>query len=298
MKIVAPLRNNLGLLYGALTGVLLLTQSPMARGQAEATKTADVAPKQSMARLITVRKGNLPIIISAPHGGSLGIEGVPDRTGNGATKFVVVQDTNTDKLAAKLADAIEKRMMGKPYLVVAHFRRKQVDVNRPAKDGYESDGAKPIYDAYHQALKDATDAVKREWGGGLVLDIHGQAADSEAIFRGTNDGKTVLHLTMKFGKDAFTGPKSVVGYLAAHGYKILPASDSTDRENPNYSGGYIVQTYGSRDGGVIDAIQLETGSKLRNAANVDQTAADIADAVVAYAKAYLPQTPLQSAKPK
>lgn len=297
MNCFARLHAAPRLLFSTLS-LLLLGQMPMAHGQAEAPPKTDPAPKQNMAKLITVRKGTLPIVLSAPHGGSLAISGVTDRTGNGATKFVVVQDTGTDKLATKLAEAIEKRMNGKPYLVVAHFRRKQVDVNRPAKDAYEADAAKPVYDAYHQALKQATDAVQKEWGGGLLIDIHGQGKDREAIFRGTNDGKTVLHLTMKFGKEAFTGPKSLVGLLAAHGYKIIPACDSTDLENPSFSGGYIVQTYGSRNGGAIDAIQLETGAKMRSSANVDQTAADLAEAIVTFAKAYLPQAPAAAAKPQ
>lgn len=300
MRSPLPFRSLVRLVGSALSALLLVTQVPRAHGQTEVTQGADAAPKQSMAKLITVRKGDLPIIISAPHGGSLSIPGVEDRTGNGTAKFVVVQDTGTDRLATKLAEAIERRMMGKPYLIVAHFRRKQVDVNRPAKDAYESDAAKPAYDAYHQALKEAVDAVRSEsgGGGGLLLDIHGQAADREAIYRGTNDGKTVLHLTLKYGKEAFTGPKSVVGVLAAHGYKIVPACDSTARETASFSGGYIVQTYGSRYGGVIDAIQLETGGKQRSLANVDQTAADIAEAVVTFAKAYLPQVPLKDAQRK
>src|SRR5258706_367118 len=79
--------------------------------------------------------------------------------GSGVSRFVVVRDDNTDLLAERLAVAIEKRMKGKPYLVVARFARKYVDVNRPAADAYESPAAAPTYEAYHAALKDACDRV-------------------------------------------------------------------------------------------------------------------------------------------
>ncbi len=293
MKIPGLRQGQLWLLAGTLLGLLSMGQVPLALGQAEATKPVEAPRRLDRGTQITVQKGSLPVIISAPHGGSQTLPDIPDRTGQGKAKFVVVQDTGTDKLAAKLADAIEKRMMGRPYLVIAHFRRKQVDVNRPAKDAYESDAAKPIYDAYHRALEEASAEVRQQWGRGIVLDIHGQAADREAIFRGTNDGKTVLHLTTQYGKAALTGPKSILGVLAAKGYKIVPACDSEDKENASFNGGYIVQTYGSWNGGMIDAIQFETGGKQRTLNNLDQTAADIAEAVAIFAKEYLPQTKIK-----
>ena len=52
--------------------------------------------------LVEVRRGSLPIVITAPHGGRRPLLGVPDRTGDGVTKFVVVNDTNTDVLAENL----------------------------------------------------------------------------------------------------------------------------------------------------------------------------------------------------
>src|SRR4029077_14458110 len=92
-----------------------------------------------VAKLLTVRKGTLPIIVSAPHGGAMPIPGVPERRGEGVAKFVTVRDTNTDILAEKLVEELEKKLGGKVYLVVARFERKCLDVNRPAAGAYESD---------------------------------------------------------------------------------------------------------------------------------------------------------------
>lgn len=240
--------------------------------------------------LVTVRVGTLPVIISAPHGGRTPVPDCPVRTGGPAVaKFVTVMDTNTDLLAEKLAAEVGKRMGGTPHLVVARFERKYADANRPPADAYESAAAKPHYDAYHAALKAAKAAVTKKWGRGLLLDLHGQAADPRAIFRGTNDGKTVAHLTDRFGRAALTGPDSVFGRLAKAGYTIIPANDSPDKEDRRYNGGHVVATYGSRDGGGVDAIQLECGAALRSKAALDKTAADLADAVAAFAREYLPR---------
>lgn len=243
---------------------------------------------QTPETLITIRKGTLPIIVSAPHGGRTPLAGVAERRGNGVDKFVVVLDGNTAELADKVFTAIEKKMGGKPYLVIAHFERKFIDVNRPGDGAYEDAKAKPFYDAYHKALADFSKDVQKDWGRGLLLDIHGQGADADAVFRGTANGTTVKALTDRFGKTALTGPKSIFGQLDQNGFKVIPANDSTDKEDSRFNGGHTVRTYGSHDGQAIDAIQLELGGKFRAKVKLDDTAGKIADAVSVFAKEYLP----------
>lgn len=248
---------------------------------------ADEKPKVA-ADLLTMQKGDLPIIVSAPHGGRKPIPNCPERTGKGVPIFTVVTDANTDELAKRVLIAIEKRMKANPYGVIAHFERKYADVNRKAAEGVEDDAAKPYYEAYHAFLTEARAAVQKDWGRGLLIDLHGHGADPATIFRGTNDGKTVKHLLDRFGREALTGEKSVLGQLAARGYTVAPANDAKGKENPFFGGGYIVATYGSKADGTVDAIQLELGGKMRMRASMDTFAADLADAVAAFAKEYLP----------
>jgi N-formylglutamate amidohydrolase len=163
----------------------------------------------------------LPIILSAPHGGRQSIPGVLPRRGAGVAQFAIGRDNNTDELAKTIAVRLEKRLNAKPFLVVAHIERKYLDANRPTESAYESREAKPYYDGYHSALRDAHDRVSREWGRGLLLDIHGQGAQAEAIYRGTGNGKTVVSLTQRFGSEAITGPKTIFSQLEQMGYKVL-----------------------------------------------------------------------------
>jgi len=237
--------------------------------------------------LLMIWAGMLPIILSAPHGGRQPIPGVAVRRGAGVLQFTTERDSNTAELAEALGLKLSDRLGAKPFLVIAHFERKYIDANRAQTAAYESAAAQPYYDAYHQALEEAAARVRQRWGTGLLLDIHGQGAEADTIFRGTNNGKSVAALRQRFGSEALSGSKSIFSQLALKGYKIAPAAAADDRER-RYTGGYTTQTYGSHRSTRIDAIQLEFGANLRARANLDRTASDLAQAIEIFAKAYLP----------
>ena len=240
-------------------------------------------------RLVTIAIGELPIILSAPHGGREALVEAPVRLGKGVDRFKTSSDARTDLLTEKLADSLEQKLGKRPYVVIARVQRKYVDANRPATGAYESEQAKVAYDSYHQALADARQKIMQRWGHGLLLDIHGQVAEPKAIFRGTQNGKTATHLVSRFGREALVGETSLFGQLAKQGFPVIPAIDSPDREHGAYNGGYIVGTYGSDSGGTLDAIQLELGSDLRSSQAMATTADKLATAITAFAIQYLPQ---------
>jgi N-formylglutamate amidohydrolase len=249
-------------------------------------------------KYLVMKPGTLPIILSAPHGGKTPIEGVPNREGKGIEKFVTVLDTNTFELTEKTITAIEKTFGGTPYVVMAKFERKQIDPNRPADGAYESDKAKPYYEAYHKFLKDSCEEVRTTWGRGLLIDIHGQAAKADTIFCGTQNLKTVTNLKTRFGQRAITGRKSLLGGLVNRGYGVFPEldADAATKENPSFSGGFIVGNYGSSNGTNIDAIQLEFGGDQRAKKSLDQSAKDLAEALKDFADEYLPNEKLPAKK--
>jgi N-formylglutamate amidohydrolase len=237
-------------------------------------------------QLMSVWAGNLPLILTAPHGGREPIPGVEQRRGAGVAQFTTGRDTNTDMLAEAVALKLRRLLGHTPFLVVARFDRKYLDVNRPINGAYESVAAKPYYDAFHRAIKEAADKVRAQWDGGLLLDLHGQGAQVEAIYRGTDNGETVATLLEQHGKEALVGTHSIFGQLAARGYKILPELRDSEREN-RYVGGYIARTYGSHRGTKINAIQLEIGTRLRANDNLERTATDLSHAIEVFARRYL-----------
>lgn len=239
--------------------------------------------------LVSIQKGTLPIIVSAPHGGKRPIPEVPERLGAGVKMFATVRDGNTSELAEKFVAALEKQLGGKVWFAIARFDRKYLDVNRPREGAYENDRAKPVYDAYHDALTAACKAVKEKHGAGLLLDIHGQGLFEHQICRGTANGKSVKLLLERHGRPALVGKNSVLGRLERAGYKVLPPCDAAQetKEQSQYNGGFMVQNYGSHTGFGIDVIQLELGTQLREREAYPKTASDLADAVAAFHDAYL-----------
>jgi N-formylglutamate amidohydrolase len=245
--------------------------------------------KPPASELVTVQVGKLPIILSAPHGGTKEIPGVPERKGEGLEKgskgFFAGRDNGTEELAALLSAAIEKKMGAKPYLVAARFHRKFLDANRPPEIAYESDKAKPTYDVYRGTLAAYCREVKKNYGKGLLLDLHGQGSQPENVIRGTQNGKTVSLLIQRYGEKAHTGPNSFFGLLQTHGCKVNP-DNLKDLEVKGLNGGHIVQTYGGESFG-IDAMQLEFGGEYRSLDNRKDTADRVAAAIADYAKLYL-----------
>ena len=251
--------------------------------------------KRNAESLLTVRAGMLPIILSAPHGGRAPIPDIAARRGIGVPQFTTERDSNTDELAEKITMKMEEKLGARPFLVIVRFERKYIDANRAQDRAYESAEARPYYLAYHRALAQACDQVRRSWGRGLLLDIHGQGAEVQTIFRGTENGRSTSALERVFGREAIAGRNSILGQMAERGYKIVPPLMSREPER-RYSGGYTTQTYGSHRASGIDTMQLELGTSLRSRANLERTAADFADAIVEFAREYLPAVRLTGSK--
>ncbi|MDY3560410.1 N-formylglutamate amidohydrolase [Gemmata sp. JC673] len=272
-----------------LITVALTLAAVVALADAPVAPTPHAIGKPPTSPLVAVEPGEFPVILSAPHGGTKDVPGVSPRKGDGlpvgGSGFFAGRDGGTEELAHATAAAIAKKTGKKPYLVVAQFHRKFIDANRPPEIAYEDPKAKPTYDAYRSTLASYCRELKKRYGRGLLLDIHGQGRMKDTVIRGTKDGKTVALLVQRYGEKAHTGPNSFFGLLAAGGYKVYPEK-LADKEYATLSGGDIVQTYGSGDYG-IDAIQLEFGGDFRDAASRTATADKVAAAVAKFTELYL-----------
>lgn len=239
------------------------------------------------ADLVRSEAGGIPILITAPHGGRRTLPDIPTRR-NGT----IESDGNTLELATAISRHLADLMGARPSLVAALFHRRHVDVNRPAATAYEVPAGAPYYASYHAAVRAAVDRIRATYGGekALFLDLHGQAYERGTIYRGTAEGRTVERLLARAGETALIGPASVCGGLAAAGYAVFPPNTpfGDPPELRRFGGGYTVRTYGSNNPDGIDAIQLEFGATLRlDAANRRRLARDLAEAIAAFAAAYL-----------
>ena len=78
--------------------------------------------------------GNLPIILSAPHGGWKVPDEIPDRT-YGTT----VTDANTYQLTKVLMDSITARFGAKPHVILSQLKRIKLDPNRDSVEAAQDE---------------------------------------------------------------------------------------------------------------------------------------------------------------
>jgi N-formylglutamate amidohydrolase len=241
--------------------------------------------------LIVARAGDLPILLTAPHGGLKEVPGVPlRRSGIRGT------DTNTMELAEAVSAHLERSLGARPYLVAAQFSRKYIDANRAIGEALESPAAQPAYMAYHDQIRAYLAHMKQRSSHGVVLiDVHGQSEEPLTAIRGTQNGKTVSALLRNHGIDALKGSNSIFGVIEQRGFKVFPPSSAfgISREDPRFNGGFTVMTYGSNNVGGVDAIQIETGRDIRtNPAYISA----LGDGIIAFYKAYLQANPASGGK--
>jgi len=269
---------------------VVVAQQATSESAAAVKRPATAVPSDP---LIDVRRGTIPIIICAPHGGGEKVPEVsrrmqkPVNPPRGTPKWVTGTDVRTRELAQKIVADLETRLGGKPYFVMARFHRRYIDANRAPEHSYEDADAKFYYDAYHDAAADFCAEVQKMFGAGLVFDVHGQASFKEEILIGTVGGMTVKLLVDRHGRGALVGREGLVGRMLDAGLKVKPVLDS---ENLNVAaglnGGYTVQTYGSHRPTALDAIQLEYGTNLRLPDKLDDTARRSAEAISGFYQAY------------
>lgn len=135
--------------------------------------------------------GNINIILSAPHGGSLIPDNVPDRAysvSNCASnindncrdeqrgKITVVKDSRTDEFTENVANELNRMEDLKPFIIIGQWHRKKVDFNREIFEA-TLNHAEVIraYENYHRNLNNAINRVNHSFGKGLLVDIHGHA---------------------------------------------------------------------------------------------------------------------------
>lgn len=254
------------------------------------------AARKTPADLVLVRQGTMSIVLTAPHGGREAIPGLDERSIEGRHRggewngYVKGGDLNTDTLTLEIAREIKALTGQEPYVIVAKFQRKFVDANRPPTMAYDSAGAMPYYDFYHEAVRRAVDDIRRRYSAGLLVDVHGQNDVPAVLMRGTQNGRTITHLMHCAGSPAVTGIDGLFGQLEVNGFKVFPANNvpiGGSSENGGLNGGYTVALYGSHTANGIDAVQMEFGADYRQKAVLDKSAKEAARAIAVFYEAYL-----------
>jgi hypothetical protein len=228
--------------------------------------------------MIEYHAGNLPLVLSVPHGGFLAPASMPDRSG----AVVLLDDPWSREAALALADALHARTGRYPHMVVNNLARAKLDANRGLSDGAGNDpAAVAAWQAYMGLLTEASASAIGQCGRGLLLDLHTNGRPGGGIEFGYNVSRrlltlseeqldegsagerssirSLLNLTGQPLGQVVRGPASLGALMEAHGYRAEPSLfRPVPLDSQYFDGGYITANYGSAQGGGVDAIQIDT----------------------------------------
>lgn len=260
--------------------------------------------------------GNLPLVISVPHGGWDKPSDIPERMG----RFAKNQDIYTIEVAYEIVEEVF-RLTGKyPYVIINHLHRTRLDANRSIEEAADGNPeAEKIWHFYHNRIAAAKECILKDFNKGLFIDLHGHRHTIERLeigylFSGEelrieedmldegflNEYSSIRNLlnhnklNLSFTQ-LIRGDYSLGSLLSAKGQICVP-----DRNipypavnEPFFPGGYNTTRYGSMSGGTIDGVQIEIDLNTRTDLKLrEKVGKDIAQSLIEYLSIhYFPEMP-------
>lgn len=236
--------------------------------------------------------GNAPVILTAPHGGTLNPSSIPDRTasacGGSAT---TVTDANTQELVRTMQARFAARFGTYPHVIISHLSRRKLDPNRVQPEAACGNAdASTALGEWHAFIDAAKSAVLKAQGKGWYMDMHGHGHAVQRLELGYLVGGTQLDGTdaaldasrdIENGASILTvslasplsfsallrGPSSLGTLYAAQGFPSVPSSGDPRPNGAEYfSGGDNTRRHscgsdagplGGATGGLICGVQIE-----------------------------------------
>lgn len=143
--------------------------------------------------------GDIPLVISVPHGGYIKDDRIPDRDCSDKGRVVRGADSNTIATARAIQQIFWERYQMRPYFIISRLSRNKVDQNREvelASCGNEL-GIRAWND-YHSAIDKAIDRAKKTSEWVIFIDLHGHAHKNPRLELGYSMNKA--QLTRAFAK--------------------------------------------------------------------------------------------------
>lgn len=222
--------------------------------------------------------GDLPLIISSPHGGREKPDAFPDRT-----KGVLDIDVNTQELARTIADEIHTRTGHHAHLIICRLARIKLDCNREiAEAAAGMPAGERAWKEYHAFIEKASAAAVAQAGKGFLIDVHGQGhkdqrielgylhpietfalsdaeLDAPAIAAAGSLRLVAAHSKLPYS-ELVRGPRSLGARLEANGFPSAPSPERPEPVLPFFIGGYTVSRHAGK-GSKIAGVQIEANRK-------------------------------------
>lgn len=251
--------------------------------------------------LVKRHRGTMPVILTCPHDGTETPANVDERTRRDTPSdclFEADRDTQASVITEGVAQKILEVTGLSPYVVIARFHRKFIDVNREPRCAFIDADAQLFYAEYHSRIAESVnELLSQNETRGFLFDIHGTrriASDPADIYLGTGNGSTLLpgfdrsRIFMQHGLHGLlkssAHPTGSGGSGPIFSYGVSPENE-TKAETSEVSGGFTVKKYGA----VINSIQIELANTIRS--NAEKRAfiiEDLAFAIVNFARRYSP----------
>ena len=127
---------------------------------------------------VEFRKGNIPLIIVAPHGGDLKPQWIENRDCEGS---VITKDLYTLDIAFQIENELNK-MGYQPFIVYAKIHRIKLDLNRSLQTSHcEDDTSNELWQLFHDQIITFRQEIINKYNRGLLIDIHGHGHPIQRI---------------------------------------------------------------------------------------------------------------------
>ncbi len=221
--------------------------------------------------------GELPVILSAAHGGRLVPDEIPDRSYG-----VLRNDLNTLELTIAMRQALMDLTGQAPHVILSHLHRSKLDANREIEEAAQGNPYAELgWMEFQDWIVTARTAVSGEFGNGVYFDIHGHGHDIGRLELGylltaaelnrpdvnLNSLEIVERTSIReLGRASpipfsqlLRGPTSLGGLFQEEDIPSVPSpATHGPGDDPYFRGGYNTRRHGSfYDFEVIDGVQIE-----------------------------------------
>ena len=215
---------------------------------------------------VECEEGNIPLIVSVPHGGILECSFIPER------KIGVFGiDKGTIGFSKDLIEQINEKFNDKiPFHIFSKVQRSKIDLNRVETEAYNQSSflAREIYNYYHSKIQEWIFNNLKMYSRSLLIDIHGFERDKRPsgfrdvdVILGTNNLESLFHEPIPkrdWGKNI--RGKIIQNFLE---FNIPIAPGHPRRREYVLKGGYITRTYGAFYIPKSQTIQIEISDRIR-----------------------------------
>ena len=230
---------------------------------------------------ITYYPGNIPVILSIPHGGDISPPEISNRTYG-----VTVTDSNTIELGMAIRNYFFTNFNVRPYLVINNLKRTKIDANRDIVEAAQGNlYAERAFNEFHHYINSAREEITNNFKTGFLFDIHGHGVNPDGFYdmrtwigyllsgdeldnsdsyidQNISPNNTSIFSLINTSNvslsDLIRGPLSLGSFFENNFYTSLPSTSSPSPEGMRYfSGGYNTFLYGTNRNFDFNAIQLE-----------------------------------------